>query len=186
MRIVGLAGPIGSGKTLAASMVPGAHHVQWADPIYRALSAMLDVPEEILRDRAQKERGFYVGGIELVPRELLRTLGTEWGRDLVHPDLWVRLTIERIDRLQESIGADTFAICGTRFVNECAAIRDRGGELWWIDRPGLGRGSHASDRQIGPGDCDRVIRNDGTVDDLRRQVLDAWAAYAGRSRCLAG
>lgn len=186
MRIVGLAGPIGSGKTLAASMVPGAHHIQWADPIYRGLAAMLDIDEEILRDRAQKETGIPAGGFELVPRQLLRTLGTEWGRELVHPDLWVRLTMLRIDRLWRSIGAETFAICGTRFPNEVAAIRDRGGEVWWIDRPGLGCGSHKSDHQIGPDDCDAVIHNDGTVEELRRRVLAAWTAYAGRSACRAG
>jgi hypothetical protein len=74
-----------------------------------------------------------------------------------------------------------FAICGTRFPNEVAAIRDRGGEVWWIDRPGLGRGSHKSDHQIGPEDCDAVIRNDGTVEELRRRVLSAWTAYTGRA-----
>jgi hypothetical protein len=179
MRIVGLAGTIGSGKTLAASMVPGAHCLQWADPIYRALAAMLGIPEYVLRDRTQKDRGVPAGGLELVPRHLLRTLGTEWGRNLVDPDLWVRLTIERIDRLQESIGADAFAICGTRFPNELAAVRQRGGEVWWIDRPGLPLGSHTSDRLIGPADCDRIIRNDGTTAQLRGRVFDAWTAYRG-------
>jgi hypothetical protein len=181
MLIVGLAGSIGSGKTLAASLVPGARHIQWADPIYRGIAAMFDIDEDILRDRTQKETGIPDGGLELVPRQLLRTLGTEWGRELVHPDLWVRLTMLRIDRLQASRWANVFAICGTRFPNEVAAIRDRGGEVWWIDRPGLERGSHTSDHQIGPEDCDAVITNDGTVEELRRRVLGAWTAYLEQS-----
>ena len=183
MKIIGFAGRIGSGKTLAASMVPDAHCLQWADPIYRGLSAMFDVPEEVLRNRAQKEAGLACGELEVVPRDLLRTLGTEWGRELVHPDLWVSLTMARIDRLHDQIGADTFAICGTRFPNEIAAIRDRGGEVWWVDRPGLPIGTHSSDFRIGPDDCDDVILNDGTFSQLRHRVLGAWAAYTGRIPC---
>jgi hypothetical protein len=177
IRIIGLAGRIGAGKTLAASMVPAAYPLQWADPIYRGLSAMLDIPGEVLRDRTQKERAVGVGGIDVVPRDLLRTLGTEWGRELVHPDIWVRLTMRRIETLHETVEATTFAICGTRFPNEVDAIRERGGEVWWIDRPGLDAGHHASDRQIGPDDCDRVIVNTAGPDELRAAVLAAWRSY---------
>jgi hypothetical protein len=177
IRIIGLAGRIGAGKTLAASMVPSAYPIQWADPIYRGLSAMLDIPGEVLRDRTQKERPIEVGGIDVIPRDLLRTLGTEWGRQLVHSELWVRLTMRRVETLHETIEASTFAICGTRFPNEVAAIRERGGEVWWIDRPGLEAGHHASDKQIGPDDCDRVIVNAVGPGELRQAVLDAWRSY---------
>jgi hypothetical protein len=177
MKIIGFAGRIGSGKTLAASMIPDAHCLQWADPIYRGLAAMLSIPDEVLRDRAQKERFLDVGGLDVVPRDLLRTLGTEWGRELVHPDIWVRLTMRRIETLHETVEATTFAICGTRFPNEVEAIRERGGEVWWIDRPGLDAGDHASDRQIGPNDCDRVLVNAAGPDELRAAVLAAWRSY---------
>jgi hypothetical protein len=185
MKIIGFAGRIGSGKTLAASMIPDAHCLQWADPIYRGLAAMLSIPDEVLRDRAQKERFLDVGGLDVVPRDLLRTLGTEWGRALVHPDIWVMLTMARIDRLADAIGADAFAVCGTRFPNEVQAIRARGGEVWWVDRPGVAVGTHSSDFQIGPDDCDDIIRNTGTVGQLRHRVLGAWAAYSGRAACRA-
>jgi hypothetical protein len=172
--IIGLAGAIGAGKTLAASMIPGAHHLQWADPIYRGLAAMFGVPEEVLRDRTQKERGVLAGDLEVVPRHCLRTLGTEWGRDMIHPDIWVRLTMQRIDTLAETIGVQVFAICGTRFPNEVQAIRDRGGEVWWVDRFARQEGDHVSDRLIGPHDCDRVIKNYGRPDDLRKEVEAAF------------
>lgn len=176
VRLIGLAGHVNSGKSIAATMIPGAYHLQWADPIYRGLAAMLDVPEELLRDRTQKDSTLTVGQTEIMPRTLLQTLGTEWGRSLIHPDLWVRLTMARVERLADITGRTVFAICGTRFPNEVAAIRERGGEVWWIDRPGTTAGTHKSDTMIGSDACDRVIVNAGTPDDLRAAIRAAFAA----------
>lgn len=184
LHLIGLAGHIGSGKTAAAAMVPGAHALQWADPIYAGLAAMLDIPEEILRNRANRERPIQVAGLDLVSRQLARTLGTEWGRELVHPDLWVRLAVARMARMAAD-GQRVFAICGTRFLNELGLIHDHGGEVWWIERPGTEQGPHASDRVIVREHCDRVIHNDGTLDQLRLRVLAAWSAYAEKALCLA-
>lgn len=175
--VVGLAGNIGSGKSEAARMIPGAHHLQWADPIYRAIAAMLEVDEAVLRDRATKEEPLPVWGINVVPRMLARTLGTEWGRETVHPDLWVNVTLRTIDRVWRSTGATVFAVCGTRFVNEVDAIRSLGGEVWWVSRPGTTTGSHVSDTVLTAGDCDRVIVNNGTLDRLRHNVEAAFADY---------
>lgn len=185
IRIVGIAGNIGAGKTLAASMIPGACTLQWADPIYRGLAATLGIPEELLRDRTNKERAIDVAGMPLKPRELLQTLGTEWGRDLIHPDLWVRLTVARIEA-EAAAGGRVFAICGTRFHNEVAAVRSAGGEVWWIERPCTATGGHTSDLRLSRGSCDRVIENDGTIETLRRRVVAAWHAYTETPPCLAG
>lgn len=176
--IIGLAGHIGAGKTLAASMVPGATHLQWSDAVYRGIAAILGVEEAILRDRRCKDATIRVAGMDLSPRHLLRTLGTEWGREMIHYDLWVQLTMDRIRLLRESTGCRRFTICGTRFGNEVAAIRERGGEVWWIERPGLSAGEHVSDQLLTADRCDRVIDNIGTVDDLRQEIEAAWEAFA--------
>lgn len=186
ITLIGLAGNIGSGKSAAAGMIPGAHHVQWADPIYRGLAAMLDIPEDVLRDPAAKGDALSHATLNVVPRNLLRTLGTEWGRELVHPDIWVRLTVARIAKVHACTGRDVFAICGTRFANEMTTVRDNGGEVWWIDRPGTEQGPHTSDRTLVREQCDRVLVNDGTMDQLRQRVLGAWLAYTGRMPCRAG
>lgn len=186
LHLIGLAGNIGSGKSAAAAMVPGAHALQWADAMYRGLAAMLDVPEEILRERANKERPVTIAGIEVVPRHLARTLGTEWGRDMIHPNLWVALTADRIACIARGTGRTVFTICGTRFLNELGLIHAHGGEVWWIDRPGTVTGPHASDRVLTREHCDRAITNDGTLDQLRLQVEAAWAAYAEKHSCLTG
>lgn len=179
VAVIGLAGHIGSGKTEAAAMIPGAHRIQWADPIYRAVAAMLGVSEETLRDRTQKELPISIGGIEVTPRHLTRTLGTEWGRQIVHQDLWVALAMQAIDNAVPA-GARVFAICGTRFPNEVAAIRNRGGEVWWIDRPGTTTGSHVSDKMLTRDECDRVIVNNGSLDKLRHNIVAAFNDFAHR------
>lgn len=185
MNIVGFAGNLGSGKTLAASMVPGAERLQWADPIYRALAAMLEVGEQALRDRTQKEAALPVAGLELVPRHLLRTLGTEWGRELIHPDLWVILAMRKAESLLRD-GAYGVAICGTRFPNEVAAIRERGGAVLWVERRGTVQGQHISDRLIGPEDCDAVLDNNGSPHDLRLALRAALETLGWEGLCLAG
>lgn len=182
VTVVGIAGPIGAGKTSVAGMIPDACCLQWADPIYRGLAAMLGEDEERLRDRTNKERAVQIASLLLTPRHLTRTIGTEWGRELIHPDLWVALALRRINEAWLLQRRTVFAICGTRFPNEAAAIRALGGEVWWVDRPGLEHAApaapvHVSDQMLRLDDCDRVIVNSGTTADLRGTVERAWGDF---------
>ena len=174
MKIVGLAGNIGAGKNLVASMIPGATVVEWSDRLYAGLSAILGVPVRTLKERHVKENGIDVAGMRVDVRFSLQTLGTDWGRELIHPDLWVNLTLDDLPSW-----VVLAALPGTRFPNEVNAIRSRGGEIWWIERESALPTGHVSDHQISAGDCDRVIVNNGTVDELRARVR-----LACRDACL--
>jgi len=47
--------------------------------------------------------------------------------------------------------------------------------VWHVLRPGVeGPAEHASEHGIMQAIWDRVIDNDGTLDDLRKVVLEAW------------
>lgn len=108
--------------------------------------------------------------LELLPgtpttRRVLQTLGSEWGRDCIHNSLWVELWKRQAADLFQIIADDL------RFPNEAAAIRELGGELWCVTRPGFSDHSgHASESGLGDVTFDRIIVNDGTVDDLWEQV----------------
>lgn len=170
-RVIGLAGYAGSGKNAAADATGGLV-IGFADPLYAGLAAMLGVPEDTLKARATKELPMACGKS---PRDLLRTLGTEWGRELVRPDLWVWRARQRIEAAGRA-GHRLVVVCDVRFPNEAAFLRDElGGEVWWVDRPGVEPGGHVSDNSIRPLDCDRVIGNGGSLDDLRMAVAAALA-----------
>ncbi len=170
-RVIGFAGYAGCGKNAAAEALGGVV-IGFADPIYAALAALLAVPEETLRARDTKELPMACGKS---PRDLLRSLGTEWGRECVRPDLWVWRARQRIQAAHRA-GAAVVAICDVRFENEVAFIRgELGGQVWWIERPGLDCGDHVSDKSVRPLDCERVIQNDGTLDELRAAVQAAAA-----------
>jgi hypothetical protein len=170
-RVIGFAGRAGAGKTTAAEAAAAAGGgvvLGFADPLYAALAAALGVPVATLHDRATKELPLPVGKS---PRQLLQTLGTEWGRQLVRADLWVWRARQRIEEAGRA-GVPLVAICDVRFANEVAAIRELGGEVWWVHRPGLGEGQHVSERELQPQDCDRQILNGDGPDALAWAVAD--------------
>lgn len=166
-KIIGVAGPAGAGKSLVASMVPGALVMQFADPLYSMLSALLGMPEHVLRHPSVKGRT--VEWLGQSPRALLQTLGTEWGRETVALDLWVRIGMERAERAIAA-GVSTVVFADVRFENEAAEIRRRGGAIWHVDRPGIDRDSHVSEAGIKFDTGDLLIQNDGGANDLRAIV----------------
>ena len=167
-RIIGFTGPAGAGKDLAASMVPGACRIAFADPIYQGLSAMLGIPEGVLRDRSGKENP--IVGIGASPRQLLQTLGTEWGRQMIRDDIWLRVAFWRWEQLAAG-GVSLIVVPDVRFSNEARLIRENGGEVWMIHRPGVEPvASHSSEAGLPLRMIDRLIVNDGTVDQLRERV----------------
>jgi hypothetical protein len=111
-------------------------------------------------------------------RHLLRTLGTEWGRTCVHPEIWLRCWSARYLNLLAS-GLNNVVVDDMRFLNEAAHIDKYGGQLWCVNRPGTERNTtHASEGGLDNLDSDpflsftQVIDNDGTQQDLYR-TLDA-------------
>jgi hypothetical protein len=167
-RIIGLTGPAGAGKDLAASMVPGACRIAFADPIYQGLSTMLGIPEGVLRDRSAKEQP--IVGIGASPRQLLQTLGTEWGRQMIRDDIWLRVAFWRWEQMAAG-GVSLIVVPDVRFSNEARLIRENGGEVWLIHRPGVEPvAAHSSEAGLPLKLIDRLVVNDGTVDQLRERV----------------
>lgn len=102
-------------------------------------------------------------------RDYLQKLGTEVGREMCDPDVWVRWAFREVD-LHLKCGLNV-SLTGIRFPNELQWVRDRDGFLIWVDRPGYGPvNTHASDNTLTRDDFDYVIDNDGTLDDLFQKV----------------
>ena len=59
-------------------------------------------------------------------RYLAQTLGTEWGRELIHPDLWIMCLKYRLQKTYSPIIIDD-----VRFENEAKFIREHG-QLFYI------------------------------------------------------
>jgi hypothetical protein len=171
MMLVGVTGPAASGKDTVADYLHdqyGFERVSFAAPIYRALSAMLRVPEADLRDRAKKERDLDIIGRS--PRELLQTLGTEWGRDTVRNDFWLLLALREIERHRRA-GAPGVVITDVRFGNEANFVRGQGGQVWHIQRPGTPAvRAHSSEIGVAVLGCDRGLLNDGPIAALCNRV----------------
>src|SRR5690606_32540033 len=86
-RIIGLAGPAGSGKSTVAAILRSRHaycELPFAKRIKDALANLLEIaPFEL--ERHKEEPLPWLG---VSPRYMMQTLGTEWGRTMIHPDIW--------------------------------------------------------------------------------------------------
>jgi hypothetical protein len=97
-------------------------------------------------------------------RRVLQLWGTEYRRRQDY-DYWVKQI--QID--------STTAITDVRFENEVEAVRQRGGVIWWVHRTFLPEElppAHSSE-DMNQDVADRIIWNDGTIEDLKIEVLDA-------------
>jgi hypothetical protein len=98
-------------------------------------------------------------------RELLQRLGTEAGREILGENIWVETAMKKAAKF------DKVAISDCRFSNEVQAVRDAGGIVVKIERPGFEPiNSHISDTGIKDLQADYLIRNTGTVEDLHRDI----------------
>lgn len=187
--IVGLTGPACSGKgeiALAIERTCLCRYVEFyfAEKLWKMISALTGRPVEWLRDRRNKDTAMEIApGVVATPRRMAQTLGTEWGRRLIHDDLWCSETLARVDSfvavMRTTLPDDEFviAITDVRFDNEAIGIRDRGGVIWEASRPGADTcESHPSESGISPHLIDRRIVNGGSLADLHTAAAAALIA----------
>lgn len=175
LRLIGLTGLAGSGKDTVRRMLEEDHEfvgLAFADPIRQMIGELLasnGFSTEWMYERALKEQP--IDGLDVSYRQLAQTLGTEWGR-AIHPDFWLRIAGQFIAD-QRRQGERQFVISDVRFVNEAQWVKDAGGEVWRIDRPGIDPvRDHESERQVLQIVPDRVLDNSGSVEDLWSFVND--------------
>src|SRR6187431_1929251 len=105
-------------------------------------------------------------------REYLQGLGTEVGREMIDQEVWVNIAEKRIASLLES-GKDV-VITAIRFPNELDMVARLGGTAVWIDRSAELRGAdtdaHASENSLSASDFNGSLDNNGTVDQLRKNL----------------
>jgi hypothetical protein len=174
--LIGLCGPAGCGKDTVAKYMSncGFHRYTLALAMKRGLEVMLDIPLSVWDDREAKE--VVVPWIGKSPRQLAQTLGTEWGRNMVQQDLWVRRMLREWDQVRERI-LPRMVVTDVRFDNEAQAIIDAGGTVWRIDRDGVAPvAEHVSEKGISPALIEGTFKNTGTLDELEVRVFE-WAKF---------
>ena len=130
--------------------------------------------------------------VEMTPRLMLQLLGTECGRNIIHPDIWVNsLMAEYKSKLSSNNPVDdldweprfiypNWIITDTRFPNELEAVKKREGitirvnrnfEGKWIDKQEWdlhtkGIVPHESETALDNSTFNYEIINDGTISEL--------------------
>lgn len=172
--IIALCGLAGCGKNAVATILRRNHGfgvLAFADPIYDAVAAITGMHRRELEDRAIKEQ--VLPWLGKSPRELLQTLGTEWGRNTVRDDIWIQRAMQAAKRY------DRVAICDCRFANEAQAVLAAGGAVWEVRRRAGGlagsAGRHSSEAGVPPGLISLTIDNNGTLADLEQTADVAYA-----------
>lgn len=172
MNIIGVAGPARSGKDTVGDYLVDVHkyvRLAFASPMKHMISTLLNAPVEWIEDPANKE--YPVPGLDFSPRELLQTLGTEWGRNTLSEDFWVDIVWRQVDALIESDHCPGIVITDVRFENEAARIRESGGIITHITRHDAPQvAEHVSEAGVAMRGCDCKLYNDDTIPQLYKSV----------------
>lgn len=172
MTRIGIVGVKGAGKSTIAARLIDAHHfkeVAIAAPMKEMLAVGLGIPRELLYgSQAQKEAPWRYGKS---PRQLLQSLGTEWGREMVSDRLWLDLALERtIPAYEAEHGPTRWVISDVRFLNEAAVLREHGFTIWRVEREGCIGDGHASEREQTRILADDYLENSDTLDALHARI----------------
>lgn len=171
MIIIGMTGPAGCGKDTAAMALVrqlAFKRVAFADPIKDALNAIFEWDPGMWLDREWKEAPLpYAGGS---PRELAQTLGTEWARDTVDPDFWVKVMWRRL--LDGGCEHERVVISDVRFPNEATWIREHGGYVINASRDlDTKVTEHSSESGLAWDKIDFQLANSGGVLQLEKETV---------------
>jgi hypothetical protein len=182
--IIGITGKAGAGKdTLAKILSHNYGYVQYslADPIKDLLNARFGWTPRMWDNREWKERPATADGFS--PRSWAQWLGTEIGRELAGPDVWVNALLVRA----AAEGNNKLTVVSdVRFDNEARVILEHGGIVIEV----FGRETSAVDQHVSEaGVCDMWIDyrvyNGGEPSDMGiilDGVLHDWSRRVGSAR----
>jgi len=193
--IIGICGLIGAGKDTAADYLVNWHEFRrdsFAATLKDAVSAVFGWDRELLEGRTKAAREWReqidtwwasrLDMPDLTPRWVLQYWGTDVFRNHFHKDIWIASLENKLRQTRDNV-----VISDCRFLNEVESIRRIGGRVIRIVRgqdpewfhlakthpnsmPAQYPGVHASEYSWAPTEFDHVVENNGTIDELYREL----------------
>ena len=168
MRLIGFCGFARSGQDTAASAAldAGWTRAAFADALKQ--EALYAIRISLVAAGHNPPKDLDTLFTDPATKELYRPFLVEYGRTLrkLDPDHWVR----RLHRELEP--GYRYAITDVRYANEVEYIPREGGLVLEIVRPDVGPANEEEKNSMQLVKADFLIRNDGTVDQLRKRVLE--------------
>lgn len=169
--IIGLSGYAQSGKDTVAQILVedyGYSRIAFADIIRTAvyrLNPLVTYDGMRLAHLVDLE-GWEIAKTLPEVRRLLQTMGSEVGRDMIDPQIWIELT------LGNTKNTDKIVISDVRFKNEAEEVKWKGGKVWRISRIDVDSpiNLHRSETDLDNWLFDEYISNNGTIEDLYEEV----------------
>jgi hypothetical protein len=161
--LIGLTGAAGCGKTTVAKML-NIPMYNFAQPMKESCRIIFGWNDEHLHGDLKEiiDPNFGVS-----PRQALQTMGTDWGRNMITKDLWLKRAQIEINKHAELVIGDV------RMNNEAELIKQNGGIIVHIVR-GFKQEvrAHVSEEGVADRLIDITLGNDGSLEHLRAAVKE--------------
>ena len=164
-KFIGITGKARSGKDTVGEMLSQNLSIatdSFAQPIKDMLKAGLGLEDKALRAEALYTKNY---------RQLVQTLGTEWGREMVCDSIWLEAMLSR------RLGLKTI-ITDVRFENEAELIRQYGTLIHVVrfNQEEIEESDHRSEDGIAEKEGDIIIYNDSSLEILKEKVAQ-WTNH---------
>lgn len=171
-KLIGIAGPARAGKDTVADVLVRNFWFKkysFAEPIRKAAKDILMLSEFYI-EKGGKESN--LSWVDTSYREFAQKLGTDFVRDMVDKDFWIKRAKQWINTAHP----DLLVIPDVRFENESRFIRELGGKIWHVERDAAEKvRDHVSEAGVVRVPGDYVITNNESIDVL--EVLVEKALY---------
>jgi len=208
-KLILISGKKRSGKSSCGGLIkqqdPSIKLYAFAGPLKQLLAETLGIPmavlEEWKNDGYVCMHGLPPGDVDegdylmQTYRDMLQRLGTEAAKPIFGIDVWSSLAVQNIKKLFQH--TDTVVITDWRFEEEYWYVREAFSEsksvahgtaeiltidleTWRIERPNLlSDDQHISETALDDFEFDKVIINDGTLENLKANCLGHLGATPG-------
>ncbi len=117
-------------------------------------------------------------GYKFTPRDAMIKVGTDFGRNMIHKNIWIESLFNRYYKNPNQ----AIVITDLRFANEYDEIKKRDGVIIRINRNNNNSNTqinsnsqHSSECELDNHPFDYVIDNDGTIEELKIKVINIIA-----------